>query len=140
MRLCVKTVSYTGGFTLVEILVVVIIVGILATLGISQFAGPREQAIEREGIVNLKLIAAAEKIYRLETNSYITTANTANTNNVLRLSLPVSNAYWNYSVPVANANSFQAVARRVRLVTGRPAAYCINNTAEEPAAGTTVCP
>jgi type II secretory pathway pseudopilin PulG len=126
----------------VEILIVVIIVGILATLGISQFAAPREQAIEREGVVNLKLIAAAEKIYRLENNSneYVNVADTAAANNVLKLALPISNSYWTYSVKNADRDGFEAVAHRPRPVAGHPIDMCINQSAEEPVKGTASCP
>jgi len=58
------------GFTLVELLIVVVIVGILAALGLPQFTKAREHAMGKEAIVNLKLIAAAEKIYRMEASAY----------------------------------------------------------------------
>jgi len=42
-----------NGVTLIELIVVIIIVGILATLGLSQLFGPREEAIKQEAQVNL---------------------------------------------------------------------------------------
>ncbi|MCM8795768.1 MAG: prepilin-type N-terminal cleavage/methylation domain-containing protein, partial [Candidatus Omnitrophica bacterium] len=64
------------GFTLLELVVVIIIIGILATFGISQYIPARERALGKEAIANLKLIAAAERIYRMETGRYCTDMST----------------------------------------------------------------
>jgi len=117
------------GVTLIELIIVIIIVGVLATMGLSQLFGPREQAVTREALVNLKLIAAAEKIYRLEQTFYVNTSDTNQTNWYLRLSLPRTRPNWNYKVTSAGANSF--VGKAGRVPSNSPT-WCINESSEEP--------
>ena len=103
-------------FTLLELMVVVIIVGVLATLGIVQLSGPKEQALEKEAKSNLQLIAAAERMYRLESDEYVAAANATEINQKLRLMLPTTGptAYWDYNVTTSAGNTeFNATARRI---------------------------
>ena len=99
------------GFTLLEIMIVIVIIGILSTLGISQYIPARERAFGKEAIANLKLIRAAEKIYYMELGTYYGPQNNVtfiNTN--LKLQLVETN--WDYNIESANATSFTAIADR----------------------------
>ncbi|MBU4346466.1 MAG: prepilin-type N-terminal cleavage/methylation domain-containing protein [Candidatus Omnitrophica bacterium] len=100
-------------FTLMEIVIVLVIIGILTTLAISQYTPGRETAMSKEAIVNLKLIAAAERIYRMETASYYPSSgsesNIAVINTNLKLYLTETN--WDYSI-TGGADSFTAFADR----------------------------
>ncbi|MGE4358003.1 MAG: type IV pilin protein [Candidatus Omnitrophota bacterium] len=58
-------------FTLTEILTAVIIVAILATLAIPQFIKTMEASKIRLAKTNLKLILAAERVYRNETGFFM---------------------------------------------------------------------
>ncbi len=121
-----------SAFSLLELMVVVIIIGILATLSIVQFTGPKEQSLTKEAKANLKLIAAAQKIYRMETGSYVTAADETEINQRLRLMLPqkADSKNWNYKVTEATATTFNATATRTRGSDIRT--YFINETLEEP--------
>jgi type II secretory pathway pseudopilin PulG len=95
-------------------MIVIVIIGVLATLAIVQLSGPKEQALEKEAKANLKLIAAAEKIYRMEVGGYITASNETAINDMLRLMLPKGAARnWGYNV-TASADGTQFTANATR--------------------------
>lgn len=129
------------GFTLIEIIIVVIIIGILSTFGISQYIPVRERALGKEAIANLKLISAAEKIYRMETGEYYplrtTTDIIADINANLKLSLTGTN--WDYKIQ-AGSNFFIAYASRKGLGGYLDCEYMIENSREEPVPRNANCP
>jgi len=92
------------GFTLVELIIVVIVAGILATFAVPQFAVTQERALDREAISVLGLIRSAEIAYRMEKSEFYpssgsrsTPGDTAQINRTLRLSLPNTSS-WNYNL------------------------------------------
>ena len=125
------------GFTLVEMLIVIIIIGILAALGFPQFGKTKEHALGKEAIANLKLIAAAEKIYRMEavTSYYpslgiVNNISTINTN--LKLSLPSGTTRnWDYSI-TGGAATFTAIAARLGKGGYLDCQYSINQGQDDP--------
>ena len=58
-----------SGFTLVEIMIVVVIIGLLSAMAIPAFTKVREQSREKAIINNLRQIAAAGQQYILENGS-----------------------------------------------------------------------
>lgn len=112
---------------MMEVLIVTVIIGILAALGFGNLLGPKEQAMDKEAMANLKLIASAEKVYRMEYSTYQNYASTALINTNLRLMLASTNPNWEYEVRGAAANTFWAVARRVNAPVGfNGRMFCIN--------------
>ena len=91
------------GMTLLEILAIIIIIGILAAIALPNFAPVREKVLDKEASASLKLIQAAEKIYRMETDFYYpysgTVSDATTINQYLKLSLPTDNTArkWTYS-------------------------------------------
>ncbi|MCM8778695.1 MAG: prepilin-type N-terminal cleavage/methylation domain-containing protein [Candidatus Omnitrophica bacterium] len=59
------------GFTIIEIMTVVIIIAILATLAVPPLIKTMDAAKGRLAKTNLKLILAAEKVYRNEVGAYM---------------------------------------------------------------------
>lgn len=90
------------GFTLVELIVVLIVIGILTTFAVPQFAVTKERALDREVISTLGIIRAAERAYRMEESAFYpasgTTSDINTINTTLRLSLPFVSPSWTYSV------------------------------------------
>lgn len=93
------------GLTLIEVLLVVFVIGILASLAVVNYSKVRESGYDKEVKSNLILIQAAQKIYHMETSGvYYDTAsyaegppkiNAINTN--LKLSIDASvQRKWNY--------------------------------------------
>ncbi len=58
------------GFTLLELIVVIVIIGILATLGFTQYSMVVERGRAAEGLSILGLIRKAEIAYNLENGTY----------------------------------------------------------------------
>jgi len=65
------------GFTLVELLIVVAILGIIAAIGFPMYSGHIESAREKEAIASLQSIAMMQEQYQLQNNAstYWTSAN-----------------------------------------------------------------
>lgn len=58
------------GFTLVELLIVIVIIGALATIAIAQWAKTKERAYEAAAKNDLRNLIAAEEKYFAETQAY----------------------------------------------------------------------
>lgn len=130
-------------FTLVELILVVSMVIILAVIGTSSSNKAKNKAISKEAISNLKLIAAAERIYKMESDTGVYTAcscnSTATCNNVttgcnqlLKLNLNPTN--WSYTVTLA-AGAATATATNASIGTYY---LCSGNFDLEPKLGS--CP
>lgn len=91
------------GFTLFELIVVIVIMGILATLSIPTYRHTSERVLDREAIANLKALQASQKIYHIEIGHYYPAigivSNITTINGNLGVLLPAGgNRKWNYSV------------------------------------------
>lgn len=62
------------GFTLIEIIVVIIIVGTLAAIALPRFTGMFERTRVSEGIQFLTVLLGAQKAYEVENGAYATVA------------------------------------------------------------------
>lgn len=120
------------GFTMLELVIVVVIVGILATIGLVQYGSYRENALDKDAIANLKLIRSAERIYFMESSTYYPSSGSVDTissiNDNLRLDITNSTTRkWNYQVWSTGC------ARATRNVDGgRSYSLAINDTDGEP--------
>ena len=63
-----------SGFTLIEIIVVVIIMGLLAALVVPKFFGKVEQAKVKSTYAQIELLGSALDMYRLDAGKYPTTS------------------------------------------------------------------
>ena len=115
------------GFTLLELMLVVVIVGIIATFAIPGYLGVRQRAEGRQASTQLRLIHTAEKVIFLEENAYractfpLPAAPAAFNCNV-RLNLDLPDDGWTYTVTLVGPNNFVATA--VRAVG---ASWCVYN-------------
>ena len=92
------------GFTLVEVLIVVIIIGILAAIGIPQFAASIEKAKGGEARAGLGHIQTAEKIYFAEKEQYTPT--------IANLDIVLNERYWTFSINTGDASGYLATGTR----------------------------
>lgn len=93
--------SRKPAFTLIELVVVVIIIGILAGLAIPQYTRGREKAMDKQAQTILFLIRAAERTYQMEIGNYWppsgSNSNVNSINSNLSLDL-VDDGNWNYTI------------------------------------------
>lgn len=96
------------GWTLTELLIVVVIIGILGALSMPIFVKVVEKAKVGEAVATLSQIRIGQKIYLLQYNQYWTSLDDLNIEN------PNSQSprYFNYSITSANATNFTAAATR----------------------------
>ena len=60
------------GYTLMEIMVVVIVVGILASIALPRYSFTMERAKSAEGLEILGSVSQAQKVYQIENGNYTT--------------------------------------------------------------------
>jgi len=107
--------SGISGFTLVELVITILILGVLVAIAVPNYTRTQERARTQSAIVALKLIRSAQEIYRGEYGGVYpsggasqSTINAINTN----LRLDLNEAEWDYSV-TGYTSSFIARADRV---------------------------
>ena len=98
------------GFTLIELMIVVAIIGILAAIAIPNFVKFQCRSKRSEAKTNLKAIYVAEESYRGENDSYVslTTSETVG-NNLIGFQAQGTKRRYNYSVTAA-VTAFTATA------------------------------
>lgn len=97
------------GFTLIELVTVIVIIGVLVSFSVPVYTRAMERARDNEPKTNLMLIQAAEKIYQAEEGAYYGSSDVAAINTNLHLNLNTN--FWNYSISGGGAN-FTATASR----------------------------
>ncbi|MFA5144985.1 MAG: prepilin-type N-terminal cleavage/methylation domain-containing protein [Candidatus Omnitrophota bacterium] len=133
------------GFTLIELIVVIIVIGVLVTLTFTHYGSYTERALNKEAQANLRLIIAAERNTRVETGDYYasdstqpTAINNINTN--LRLSLSAAtNRKWDYVTTVDNAADPPTCCAQATRNGDDSRTYRIRDTEDNPVADGT-CP
>ena len=133
-------ISLNKGFTLAEILVVLVIIGVLAALMWPNYTAIKEKTLNREAKATLALIRAAEKIYRMEEGFYYpdpsgTVSDVSSINQYLRVSLPSANRNWEINVHSSNTTGTSA-----RVGGGRVWSIDFPGEGEPTCAGSTYCP
>ena len=94
------------GFTLVEIMIVVAIIGLLAAIAIPNFVKAREKALQNACIANLKQIQGAIQVWALDTGaaSDATNATTAVFADYIKKWPSCGTLGATYNIPAVNAD------------------------------------
>jgi prepilin-type N-terminal cleavage/methylation domain-containing protein len=104
------------GFTMVEILIVTLLIGILIALSWVSFSSVKEKNLDREGKSFLQLIRVAERGYKMEYAYYYpnssSTSVIADINSNLKLKLPSgAGASWLVTLDNSGATDFATITR-----------------------------
>ncbi|MCX5687435.1 MAG: prepilin-type N-terminal cleavage/methylation domain-containing protein [Candidatus Omnitrophica bacterium] len=101
------------GFTLTELLIVVIIIGILIALALPMLVKTMEKAKLKEVLSSLNFIRTGEKAYFLEHNQY--TLNISDLNIDDPNTLNSNNRYFSYDITSVTASPHNFTARAMRI-------------------------
>ena len=100
-----------SAFTLLEILITVIIIGILASMSFYFYKQAVDKAKANEAVVNVKTISDAEKTKRAEIDKYLAANNIEEINK--QLELEIAPKYYEYRVAGVTDDNFIVIAKRI---------------------------
>jgi prepilin-type N-terminal cleavage/methylation domain-containing protein len=97
------------GFTLVELMVVIVIVGILAAVAIPKFMDAANKAKASEFPTQLAAMYTGEMAYQAEKGSYATSLTHLKDSGCV--DVPGTSRWFQYQIPFANSTSFRGTAK-----------------------------
>ena len=109
--------KFKNGFSMMELLLVIAIIGILTTLGVTSYRGAVVHSRVAQGRHGISLIAQAEKIIQIDTGSYNATATGFIDNNIgsggsgIDLRQLDADTEWSYAVTIGGGG--EIVAKRL---------------------------
>lgn len=122
------------GFTLVELLMVVIIIGILASIGIVQYGKVIEKSRSAEAYSVLADIVAAEKAYFVDNDAYTSTFS-----NLHSFTTAPTSDNFTYSIPSTDSNRGYAQAARRPNAGTNSYGMCLKSGARHSCPNTSEC-
>lgn len=132
----------TNGFTLVELLLVLAIIGIISGIAIPAFMGQRRRArVIGDAISNAKVLAMALETRKADNGVYGTAGTTYNwtasgavpaaSTNIAPSFVPYKNSKMNYTVAVGSTGLTYLLTVKDTTLSGLPTAYQTNQTGTE---------
>lgn len=100
------------GFTLMEVLIVIVVLGVLVGLAVPNYFRTVEKTRSNEAIANLKTIHMGQKIYRVDNNTFYGPSSSLSSINQ-NLNTDVTEEFYSLAITHADATTFEATASRV---------------------------
>jgi type IV pilus assembly protein PilA len=105
---------HRAAFTLIELLIVVVIIGILAAIAIPKFSNSKERAYITSMRSDLRNLATAQESYYYTNDSY--------SSNIATLNYTTSSGV-SIAIPAADSGGWSAVATHALVATEKCAVY-----------------
>jgi len=116
-----KVYAAVKAVTLIEMIIVTIIISTLAALAIPAVSKVREKSMVREAVINLKLIIAAERQYRLNHDAFVFCTHDSSAtgcNTLLKTDLNLATSNWSYITIDATSSGVPGVEAKATRLSG----------------------
>jgi type IV pilus assembly protein PilA len=110
VRIARRRLKQESGFTLIEILIVVVILGILAAIALAMFTTQKDKGHDADAKSNAAGLSAAMKSCYVETSDYNDCDGSGSGDKLGLTGLPMGSAAGEVSVNVSSASSFVVTA------------------------------
>jgi len=97
-----------NGFTIVELLIVIVVIGILAAITVVAYNGIQSRARDAQRAQDIKTIAKALELYKIQTGNYPVAVGST------------GQGGWEISVPTASNSDFLSVLRTSGVISKVP--------------------
>ena len=104
--------AWPSGFTLLELMVVIVIMGVLIGMSLPRFGRAIEQSRADIAAANLRAIWSAERLYWLEHRAYTAELPSLQALGLLDPAVVMATSGYVYAVPSATDRTFTATATR----------------------------
>jgi prepilin-type N-terminal cleavage/methylation domain-containing protein len=108
-----KKIHGQGGFSLMEVIVVIVIMGILMTISVPTFQRAIEQSKADIAMANLRSVWSAERFYWLDNRSYASELTQLSSLDLVDSALASAASPYTYSINTSpDGSTFEATATR----------------------------
>jgi len=102
---CVNA-KHNNGFSLIELLVVVVLLGLMGAVAVPQFAGTKQEMMQSAFVNDVYALTDAIQLYQLDHDAYLPNTKAGELPEPLRPYIPFHR--WEYGTPIGGAWDYEA--------------------------------